>query len=345
VSLARAIETGDLAELPSRRDEDWRWTDLRGLLRTLPPKAGPLAANSIPAGPFQADEEVLVINGQGPSDIHIEAGEARVIALRLVSVGDVAYACRLNVSLGEGAALTLLESYESSADGHAAEIDLEVAVGPGARLERIVLAGDAAGAVLVSCADVGLSPWASLAQTVLTCGARRQRLETRVSHPGEGAAVRLDGVYLLADQRHADLTTVVTHAGAGGATEQLAKGVATDQARGVFQGRIVVAPGADRTNARMGHHALILSDRAEIDAKPELEIFADDVSCSHGNTVGALDEAALFYAQQRGVPEPEARAMLTAAFVGEVIDRIEFEGARDVARRWAAQRLGASDEL
>jgi Fe-S cluster assembly protein SufD len=91
----------------------------------------------------------------------------------------------------------------------------------------------------------------------------------------------------------------------------------------------------------MGHHALILSDRAEVDAKPELLIFADDVSCAHGNTVGALDEDALFYARQRGIPEAEAKAMLTEAFVGEVVDRIEDEAAREVARGWVADRLKA----
>jgi Fe-S cluster assembly protein SufD len=174
---------------------------------------------------------------------------------------------------------------------------------------------------------------------VVTSGARRQRLETRVLHPGGQAELRLDGVYLLADQRHADQTTAVTHAGTDGVTVQLTKGVVRDQARGVFQGRIVVEEGADRTDARMGHHALILSDRAEVDAKPELEIYADDVSCAHGNTVGALDEDALFYARQRGIPEAEAHALLTEAFIGEVIDRIEHEGARDVVRAWAAERL------
>ena len=101
----------------------------------------------------------------------------------------------------------------------------------------------------------------------------------------------------------------------------------------------MVAEGADRTDAKMGHHALILSDRAEVDAKPELEIYADDVACAHGNTVGALDEDALFYARQRGMPEAEARALLTEAFIGEVTDRIWFEGARDVVRAWAAERL------
>ncbi len=122
----------------------------------------------------------------------------------------------------------------------------------------------------------------------------------------------------------------------------MVKGVVADQARGVFQGRIVVAHGADQTDARMQHDALVLSDQAEIDAKPELEIYADDVSCAHGNTVGALDEEAMFYAAQRGIPEAAARAMLTRAFVETVVDRIEHEGAREVARGWIAARLGAS---
>ena len=91
----------------------------------------------------------------------------------------------------------------------------------------------------------------------------------------------------------------------------------------------------------MGHHALILSDRAEVDAKPELEIYADDVACAHGNTVGALDEEALFYARQRGMPEAEARALLTEAFIGQVIDRIEQDEGREVIRAWAAERLRA----
>ncbi len=202
-----------------------------------------------------------------------------------------------------------------------------------------MLADEDAGAVIVSRAEVALAPGSSFAQTVIASGARRQRIETRVSHPGGGASARLDGVYVLGEQRHADITTVVTHQGMHGTTDQLTKGVVRDQARGVFQGRIVVSPGADKTDARMGHHALILSERAEVDAKPELEIFADDVACAHGNTVGALDEDALFYAEQRGIPEAEARAMLTEAFVGEVVDRIRHDGAREVVRAWVAERL------
>jgi Fe-S cluster assembly protein SufD len=90
----------------------------------------------------------------------------------------------------------------------------------------------------------------------------------------------------------------------------------------------------------MGHHGLLLSDRAEIDAKPELLIYADDVQCAHGNTIGALDQEAIFYARSRGLPEADAKAMLTLAFVGEVVERIEHEGAREMARAWVEAKLG-----
>ena len=339
MSVDLAIRTRDASELPSRRDEDWRWTDLRGLIRTVP-AASESFEGDLGEGPFGglAGASRVLVNG-GIAEIAVGAGEKRGLALRIVSRGAGSHVSRISITLGEGARLRLLESYES--DGASlASTEIHIALAEGAAVERVVLAEDHAEAVSVSQADVELAAGAAYSQTILTSGARRQRLETRVAHPGGGASLRLDGVYLLKDQRHADLTTVVTHAGTDGTTTQLTKGVVRDQARGVFQGRIVVTEGADRTNARMGHHALILSDRAEVDAKPELLIHADDVSCAHGNTVGALDEDALFYARQRGMNEDEAKALLTEAFVGEVVDRIQHEGAREIARAWVAQRLG-----
>jgi Fe-S cluster assembly protein SufD len=340
VSVLTAIKTRDVAELPSKRDEDWRWTDLRGLIRVLPEPSAAFEGE-VTQGPFQAlaKDRRWILNGGQDQQIVVPAGEEAVVALRFVAHGAGAHTAQATVEVAEGARLTLLESYESDG-GSVAQASLTISVAKGGHVERVVLAADHADAVSVSQAEVRLAPGARFEQTVLTTGARRQRLETTVRHPGGLAALRLDGVYLLADKRHADLTTVVTHEGVDGTTEQLTKGVVRDQARGVFQGRIIVAEGADRTDARMGHHALILSDRAEVDAKPELEIYADDVACAHGNTVGALDEDALFYARQRGIPEDAARAMLTAAFVGEVVGRIGHQGARDLAHRWLAERLG-----
>lgn len=339
MSLAAAIRDRDVAELPGRRDEDWRWTDLRGLVRKLPPPSERFQAN-VGEGPFDAltKDHRLIVNGRGGDPIEIARGSTAVVAARFVSRGQGVHVARLNVIIGPDATLRLLESYES--DGASiAQAVLTFTLAKGASVERVVMAQDHAEAISVSQAEVTLAPRARFAQTVAASGARRQRLETRVQHPGGHAELRLDSLYLLADKRHSDQTTVVTHESTDGRTTQLAKGVVRDQARGIFQGRIVVEAGADHTDARMGHHALILSEKAEVDAKPELEIYADDVACAHGNTVGALDEDALFYTRQRGMPEADARALLTEAFIGEVVDRIEHEPAREVVRAWAAEKL------
>jgi Fe-S cluster assembly protein SufD len=344
VSLANAIQTGDVAELPSRRDEDWRWTDLRGLIRTLPAVSPPGDAAALAAGPFDglATETVIFLNGRrlsGAGPMVIAAGAPRIVALRFVNQAHgTAHHSALTIALEPGAALTLLESYEGAGAAYVADVELDIRLGEGARLERIVLIDEAADAIAVSTAEIELAAHAAFAQTALTGGAKRQRFETRVRH-GAHASARLDGVYLLDGERRGDLTSEVVHNHLGATTHQLTKGFVRGQARGVFQGRIVVNRGADGTDARMGHHALVLSERAEVDAKPELEIYADDVSCSHGNTVGALDEEALFYMAQRGLPDAEARTLLTEAFVGEVVDRIEHEAARDIAREWVAERL------
>jgi Fe-S cluster assembly protein SufD len=342
MSLGRAIAERDPGLLPSRRDENWRWTDLRGLLREIPP-ASPAAGSPATAGPFGglADETIEIVNGRGGArQVVVGAGQQRSIALRLVSAeGAGSHISELSIRVAPGGRLVLLESHQGAGPGYVTAFALDLEVDEGASVERVVIAEDHPEGVSAVIARVSLGRGAEFGQTTLTTGARRQRLETRVVHRGETASARLDGLYKLGDRTHSDQTTVVTHEAVNCVTSQLTKGVADDQGRGVFQGRIVVSPGADGADARMGHHALILSDRAEIDAKPELEIWADDVACAHGNTVGALDEEALFYARQRGVPEADARAMLTGAFLGEVVDRIEHEGARDVARAWLEAQL------
>jgi len=341
-SLARAIETGDLTELPSRRDESWRWTDLRGLLRELPPRSKSVDESF--TGPFDRikGSNLDIVNG-GAGEIALAAGAQetwRVVFGANAEAG--AHMNTLDVEVGEGAELLLLETYLGDDVGYVANTAIHLRLAEGARVERLVIAEDGGDAISVSIADVDLAAGARFSQTMLTKGAKRQRLETRVAHPGAGTLVRMDGVYLLTAKRHADITTVVDHVGPGGDTDQMIKGVVSDKARGVFQGRIVVAHGADQTDAKMKHDALVLSDQAEVDAKPELEIYADDVSCTHGNTVGALDEEAMFYAAQRGIPEEMARAMLTRAFVETVVDRIEHDAGREVARSWIANRLGAA---
>ena len=344
MSLASALKTGDLDQLPSRRDEGWRWTDLRGLIRQLPPASPPVAevaANldlSALKGPQYVYANGRLLHG---TDLRIPAGGEAEIVRRFVSAtSGTSHQLKAPVELGQGARLLLVDSFEGQAEGYVASAHCCIRLAPGAVLERIVILDDAADAVSVALTEVELSPGAVFRQTVLATGARRQRFETHVRHMGGGATATLDGVYLLSGPRQSDQTTRLVHEVVDGASSQLIKGVVTDQARAVFQGGIVVARGADRTDARLGHHALILSDRAEVDAKPELEIYADDVACAHGNTVGALDPEALFYIRSRGLPEPEARALLIEAFLGEVVDRIGHVQVHELARAWVAARLG-----
>lgn len=342
MTLADAIRSRDVARLPGRREEGWRWTDLRSVVRAVPELAGAGDAAAVGPGPFHgcAEHVQLVLNGAGAAPILIDAGAQAALQLRFVSqAAGRASAADVRVDVAAGGSLLLLESHEAGADGYVADTTIDVSLGDGARLERVVILGDAPGAVAVTRTTVRLGAGADYAQTVLSRGARRRRYETHVVHPGAGARVRLDGLYALGGEAHSDFTSEVRHAGPGGSTSQLIKGAARDSARGVFQGRIVVDRGADDTEARMDHRALLLSDRAEIDAKPELEIYADAVTCGHGATVGALDEEALFYVRQRGLDAAAARALLTDAFLRDVIDRISNAAARDRVGGWLDLQL------
>jgi Fe-S cluster assembly protein SufD len=240
---------------------------------------------------------------------------------------------RVRVEVGEGVAVTLIDTALASAGLSTALLEIEIA--SGAKVTRISLQEGGAASIDLSHANVEIAAGGAYESSALTFGARFARAETFAILDGEGALCRIDGAYLLAGNSHADATTRITHVGPGGVTRELFKGAVKDRARGVFQGKILVERAAQQTDARQNHHALMLTEGAEVDAKPELEIYADDVACAHGNTIGALDENALFYMRQRGMPEASARALLVGAFVTEVLDGIAHEGARD----WLAGRV------
>ena len=334
------IDLTDATTFPSRRVETWKYSDLARYLREAP-AASPEAALE-GEGPFAAlnAEPMAFVNGKaGSAADRIVSGE-QVLALRFVSRAEgTGHAASAHIVAHSGANLVLLESHEGQGAAYVAHNRLELDIAADATVTRIVLVEDAADAISIVEADVNLAAGGRFRQTVLTTGAKLQRVETRLAHSANGADARLDGLYLLTGSRHADLTTVVDHLDADGTTSQLTKGVARETARGVFQGKIIVERGADGTDARMAHNALIDGERAEIDAKPELIIYADDVQCAHGNTVGTLDETALFYMQARGITAEEARALLTEAFLNEVVDRIEQEDVREVVGQWLTERL------
>ncbi|MFC7379359.1 Fe-S cluster assembly protein SufD [Brevundimonas sp. GCM10030266] len=336
------IDLKDASSFPSRRVEAWKYSDLRKYLREAPEPSPSAALPVAGGGPFEAlgGDAMVFVNGRAVGVDTLMASGEQTLRLRFVSKAEgTGHAATARISARAGAKLLLLETHEGTGSAYVAHNRLELDVARGAEVIRVVLIEEPADAISVTQAEVRVEAGGVYRQTVLTTGAKLQRIETQLLHFAQGADVRLDGAYALSGERHADLTTVVDHVAADGLTSQLTKGVVRDTARGVFQGKIIVERGADGTDARMQHHALILGERGEIDAKPELIIYADDVQCAHGNTVGNLDEAALFYMQQRGIPADEARALLVEAFLIEVVDRIAHEGAREAARAWLTERL------
>ena len=212
-----------------------------------------------------------------------------------------------------------------------------------ARLDHVRLIEDSREAFNISSA-VGDARRASPFQHVRHDQRRRMSAAIRrcIAFAGEGSRVETNGVNLLNGRQHADTTLFLDHAVPNCESREIFRAVVDDRGHSVFQGRIIVRPDAQKTDAKMMTRALLLSDEAEADNKPELEIFADDVTCGHGATTGALDESLLFYLRARGLPEKEAQALLIQAFVGEAIESIASDALRELAisaaQRWLAAR-------
>ena len=229
--------------------------------------------------------------------------------------------------LGRDSRATVLEHHAGQGDGATlSNLATEGHIGAGARLWHYRKQEERRSAFHLSSAQFRLERDASYDSFVLSTGARLSRSEIKVELVGEGAECHLNGAYLMRGEQHCDTTTVVEHKVPHTTCREMFRGVLDDSARAVFQGRIVVEPGAQKTDGHQLCQTLILSDRAEIDAKPELEIYADDVRCSHGATAGELDDAALFYLRSRGVPEARARHILIESFLGEAVEKIAAEG-------------------
>jgi len=176
---------------------------------------------------------------------------------------------------------------------------------------------------------------------ILTIGAKLSRNEVRSVLDGEHADTHVSGAYMVRGDQHVDTTTLIDHAQPCCTSREVYKGAIDGTARAVFQGKIIVRPGAQKTDGYQQNRALLLSDTAEIDAKPELEIYADDVKCSHGATVGELDEQALFYLRARGIDKETARGLLIVAFLAEALEEIPEENVREYFQTMVSNWLSA----
>lgn len=245
------------------------------------------------------------------------------------------------IRLAKGARLELIEISVGSGS-YLHNPVFQIALAPFATLTHVRLQSEAAVAYHLATLNVSADTGAFYDSFTFTAGARLSRAETSATIAGEAARVHLDAAQLLADHQHADITTILRHAAPHGASRQTVRNVLDGHARGVFQGRIEVARGAQKTDGYQMNQALLLSPDAEIDSKPELEIFADDVKCSHGATVGELDADQFFYLRARGVPADLARMMLVRAFLADSIDALANDDARAILDHVLTTRWGAA---
>jgi Fe-S cluster assembly protein SufD len=403
-----AFEAYERTGLPHRRIEDWKYTDLRALMReVLPLAAAPdqavLARAAAALKPHAIDgvRKLVLVDGvfapklSELSDLEkglgirtlrevLEAGDAALhaqlfspdnsnpmVALNsammtdglVIDVADGAVLTqplhvvhiagggtpsamftRSLLKLGKSASATLVESY-IAADGakaYQAHDSLIVSIGDNARLDHVRLIEDSRDAFNISSSVVRLGAHAHFNTFGMTSGSSVSRYQATIAFAGEGSKVETNGVNLLNGRQHADTTLFMDHAVPHCSSREIFRAVVDDRGHSVFQGRIIVQPKAQKTDAKMMTRALLLSDEAEADNKPELEIFADDVTCGHGATTGALDESLLFYLRARGLSEKEAQALLIQAFVGEAIESIVNDDLRELAvgaaERWLAAR-------
>ena len=237
---------------------------------------------------------------------------------------------RTLVQLGKGSRATVIERYLPAAEGtYFTNAVTEVVVGADAALDHVKLQQEAATAYHVANTQFVLGTRGRLTTHTITLGGAWSRNEVRVRFDGEHGEATVNGLYMAAGRQHVDHQTILDHSLPNCASHELYKGILDGQAHGVFNGKILVRKDAQKTDAKQTNKVLLLADDATIDTKPQLEIFADDVKCTHGATVGQLDEAQLFYLRSRGLDLDAARALLTFAFANDVVGRIPVEALRD----------------
>ena len=391
---AAAFDVFAKSGLPHRRIEDWKYTDLRALMREAKPLAAPpdAAAKALAktAGALLGDVEtrrLVFVDGAFVAELSdiagLEPGLAvgsladalsngdptlsshlgklapasdAAVALNTALMGDgaviriaagstierpihllfvasakpAATFVRSLVVVEQGARAMLIESHEGPAGSdYQVNAALEIFVGDEAHVDHVKIIAEGADALHVSTLAAAIGARARFNAFTFTAGGAVVRNQLFLKFDGEDTVAGIRGATLIKGRQHADTTLVVDHVAQRCQSREMFKTVLDGEAHGVFQGRIIVRPHAQKTDAKMMTRALLLSERAEADNKPELEIFADDVQCGHGATAGALDDDLKFYLMARGIPRPEAEALLIRAFLGEAIDGIEHAGLRE----------------
>ncbi|MGG5817358.1 Fe-S cluster assembly protein SufD [Falsiroseomonas sp. HW251] len=281
----------------------------------------------------------------------VSGGVLEMIQIATESERAPAYHPRHLVRLGVGATLTLIDSASGPAGArylHNPVFEIEVA--QGARLSHGRLQQEGHDGVFLSTVYARVAAEGTYDNFTLNAGAKLARNEIHVALNGAKAQAHMNGVQLVGDGQHADTTTSLDHAAPDCSSRQTYKTVLAGRSRGVFQGKILVHQAAQKTDGYQMNQALLLSAEAEMDSKPQLEIYADDVKCSHGATVGELDADHLFFLRSRGIPEAQAKAILVEAFLTEAIEAVAEEPVREALSRavagwWQRQGIAGGIEV
>ncbi|TAA61713.1 Fe-S cluster assembly protein SufD [Shinella sp. JR1-6] len=276
------------------------------------------------------DDAIGRINGAFVRDgfvLDFPAGTELAAPLEIQTVQNAGQAhTRFPVSFGANTKATVIERHAAVGDTAAFVTTVsDLSLADGADITWVILQGQGAADTHLGQIRITLGTDAKLRLYVINAGGKLVRQEIHVVVAGEGSDLILRGINLLGGETHNDVTFTVGHDVPNTTSTEVIRNVIFDRARGVFQGQIRVAPDAQKTDAKMSCNTLLLSDEADFSAKPELEIFADDVQCGHGATVIDIDHTQLFYLMARGIPENKARAMLVNAFVAEIVEELEDE--------------------
>jgi Fe-S cluster assembly protein SufD len=240
---------------------------------------------------------------------------------------------RALILVGADAHCTIVERYSGAGDGvYFNNAVTEIVVGDRAVVDHYKLQQETLSAFHISPLQAAVGRSANFSSHSISLGAALARNDANAIL-SEGSDATLNGLYIVNGTQHVDNHTVIDHAMPHGTSHELYKGILDGKAHAVFNGRIIVRKDAQKTDSKQTNKNLVLSDDAVVDTKPELQIFADDVRCTHGATIGQLDSEALFYLQSRGIGKPQARSLLTYAFAQDVVDRIKVQSLRDSLER------------
>ncbi|MGQ0587447.1 MAG: SufB/SufD family protein [Gammaproteobacteria bacterium] len=305
-----------LAALPDKRHEDWRYTDLSPLKARAWAEAAPQAID-------------VVFEGDAPLTKVVQLGGRDGVALLLTH--------RIALRPSQQATLVLHERGADVASLALHNLEVDLADNASLTLYRIQQPG--AGTNLISRLDARVGRDARLTCVGLYAGGALVRNDLNVALEAPGASAELHGVLAPAAGEHLDVHTRLDHRAPHGTSRETFRCLVPAKARAIFNGKVIVHEGAQKTDSEQHVDSLLLAPGAEVNAKPELEIYADDVKCAHGATCGQLDEEALYYLRTRGLDLPSARGLLLSTFANAVLDRIEFAPARELAARQIAERF------